>query len=147
MKAYFSELFVGAWSLILGLKVTIKAFFGPVVTYQYPRTKLEVAPAFRNHIELIYDAQKEGHRCITCGSCMRECPSDCIIVEGEKQEGVKGKVLTNFQLDFTKCSLCGTCVEVCPTTALDYSDNYELAGYQRSDFYFDLLKRVQEQQK
>jgi NADH-quinone oxidoreductase subunit I len=77
---------------------------------------------------------------------MRECPSDCIVVDGEKREGVKGKYLTIFTLDFTKCSLCGACVEVCPTKALDYSDDYELAGFTRDEFYYDLLKRVEERE-
>ena len=138
MKSYFSELFRGAWSLILGLKVTIKALFSPIVTYQYPREKLEVPPNYRGHIDLV--------KCITCGSCMRDCPSDCIVVDGEKREGVKGKVLTIFTLDFTKCSLCGACVEVCPTKALDYCNDYELAGFTREEFYYDLLKRVEERE-
>ncbi len=144
MKSYFSELFTGAWSLIVGLKVTIKALFSPIVTVQYPREKMEITPNYRGHIDLINDPETGKHRCITCGSCMRECPSDCIFLDGEKREGVKGKALTIFTLDFTKCSLCGACVEVCPTKALDYSDEYELVGVTREEFHFDILKRVEE---
>jgi NADH-quinone oxidoreductase subunit I len=139
MKSYFSELFTGAWSLIIGLKVTIKAMFRPIVTVQYPREKLEITPNYRGHIDLVKDEESGSHKCITCGSCMRECPSDCIVVEG-----VKGKALTVFTLDFTKCSLCGACVEVCPTDALDYSNDYELAGFTREEFHFDILKRLEE---
>ncbi|SDE50020.1 NuoI/complex I 23 kDa subunit family protein [Desulfuromonas thiophila] len=146
MKAYFTDLFTGAWSLIVGLKVTFKALISPVVTVQYPRVKNEVTPNYRGHIDLVKDAETGSHRCITCGSCMRECPSGCIVVDGEKREGVKGKALTVFTLDFTKCSLCGACVEVCPTQALDYSQEYELAGSAREDFYYDLLKRVEERE-
>ena len=146
MKSYFSELFTGAWSLIVGLKVTIKALFTPIVTVQYPREKIVVTPNYRGHIDLIKDAETGTHKCITCGSCMRECPSACIIVDGEKREGVKGKYLTTFSLDFTKCSLCGACVEVCPTKALDYSNDYELAGFTRNEFNYDHLKRVEERE-
>ncbi len=146
MKAYFSVLFTGGRSLILGLKVTIKAMFSPIVTVQYPREKLEITSNYRGHIDLIKFEETGSHKCISCGSCMRECPSNCIVVEGEKREGVKGKVLTVFTLDFTKCSLCGACVEVCPTNALDYSNEYELAGTAREDFYFDILKRVEERE-
>jgi NADH-quinone oxidoreductase subunit I len=144
MKAYFSELFTGAWSLIVGMKVTIKALFSPVVTVQYPRQKIEVTPNYRGHIDLIKDPETGTHKCITCGSCMRECPSDCIVVEGEKREGVKGKVLTLFTLDYTKCSHCGACVEVCPTDALEYCNDYEVAGSAREDFHYDLIKRLEE---
>jgi len=146
MKAYFSELFTGGWSLIVGLKITLKALFTPIVTVQYPREKMVITPNYRGHIDLVKFADTGTHKCITCGSCMRDCPSDCIVVEGEKREGVKGKYLTVFTLDFTKCSLCGACVEVCPTKALDYSNEYELAGFSREDYYFDLLKRVEERE-
>jgi NADH-quinone oxidoreductase subunit I len=144
MKSYFSDLFTGAWSLILGLKVTIKTLFSPIVTVQYPREKLEITPNYRGHIDLIKNPETGMHNCISCGSCMRECPSNCIVVVGEKREGVKGKVLTEFTLNFTTCSLCGGCVEVCPTNALEYSNEYELAGFARENFYFDILKRVEE---
>nr|WP_320049473.1 NADH-quinone oxidoreductase subunit I [uncultured Desulfuromonas sp.] len=146
MKAYFSELFTGGWSLIVGLKVTLKALFSPTVTTHYPRQKIEVTPNYRGHIDLVKDSETGTHKCITCGSCQRECPSDCIVVDGEKREGVKGKVLTTFTLDFTKCSLCGACVEVCPTEALDYSNDYELAGFTREEFHFDILKRLEERE-
>ncbi len=146
MKSYFSKLFTGAWSLILGLRVTIKAMFSPIVTVQYPREKLEITPNYRGHIDLVKDAETGTHKCISCGTCQRECPSDCIVVVGEKREGVKGKVLTTFTLDFTKCSLCGACVEACPTKALDYSNDYELAGTARQEFYFNILKRLEERE-
>lgn len=146
MKSYFSVIFTGAWSLITGLKVTIKALFTPIVTVQYPREKLVITPNYRGHIDLIKFEDTGSHKCITCGSCQRECPSDCIVVNGEKREGVKGKVLTEFTLDFTKCSLCGACVEVCPTDALDYSNEYELAGTTREEFHYDILKRVEERE-
>jgi NADH-quinone oxidoreductase subunit I len=59
---------------------------------------------------------------------------------------VKGLVLVTYTLDFTKCSLCGTCVEVCPTAALEYSQEYELAGFTSDEFRFDLLKRLEERE-
>lgn len=146
MKSYFSELFRGAWSLIIGMKVTIKTLFSRNFTVHYPREKIEVTPNYRGHIYLLKDEETGKHKCITCGACMRDCPSDCIVVDGEKREGVRGKALTVFTLDFTLCSLCGACVEVCPTDALDYSNEYELAGFTREEFFFDLLKKVEEQE-
>jgi NADH-quinone oxidoreductase chain I len=145
MKDYFAVIFTGGKSLIVGMIITLREFFRPVVTVQYPREKLVVTPNYRGHTYLIRDDEKPGnHRCITCGMCQRECPSNCISLGGEKREGVKGLVLTDYKLDFTKCSLCGTCVEVCPTAALDFSQEYRAVGFRREDFHYDLLRMVEE---
>ena len=146
MNHYFSEIFTGGKSLLEGLGVTFKALISPVVTVQYPREKIDISPNMRGHIDLIKDLESKNglHRCISCGLCARNCPCSCIAVKGEKQEGVKGKVLIIFTLDFSKCSLCGLCVESCPASAIDFSDEYELAAFSREAFHFDLLKRVQQ---
>jgi len=146
MNHYFSEIFTGGKSLLEGLGVTFKALISPVVTVQYPREKIDISPNMRGHIDLIKDLESKNglHRCIVCGLCMKNCPCSAIVVKGEKQEGVKGKVLTIFNLDYSKCSLCGLCVESCKAKAIDFSDEYEIAAFSRDAFHFDLLKRVQQ---
>ena len=146
MSGYFKELVVGGKSLIVGLGVTLKAFFQPIVTTQYPREKIDITPNYRGHIDLIKDSKTGTYRCISCGMCARECPSGCITVKGKKVEGQKKKALAVFTLDFTKCSLCGICVETCPADAIDFSNDYELAGFTKEEFYFDLLKRLKERE-
>jgi NADH-quinone oxidoreductase subunit I len=143
MVAYFSEIFSGLWSLILGLSVTFVEFFKPTVTVQYPYQTLKMTERYRGHIELI--ANEEGKpNCISCMMCQRTCPSGCISLAGEKVEGQKKKMLTKYVLDFTKCSLCGSCVESCKFNAIEYSKEYNLASTRREDFIFDLLKRLEE---
>ena len=105
--AYFSELYTGTRSLFVGLSITIKEFFKQKVTLQYPHEYVEMTPRFRGHIELVKNEETGLSKCIVCGMCQRSCPSGCITLAGEKREGVKGKVLTQYTLDFTKCSLCG----------------------------------------
>jgi NADH-quinone oxidoreductase subunit I len=144
IKEYFSELFVGGKSLLLGLGVTFKAFLQPVVTVQYPRETIAITPNYRGHIELKRDPKSGECPCIVCGMCARACPSGCITVDGEKKEGEKGKTLTVFTLDFTRCSLCGTCVETCPRGAIDFSQDYNIAGFTREEFHYDLIKRLKE---
>ena len=135
------EVIKGAWSLILGMAVTIKAFFSPVVTCQYPRETLRISPRFRGHIKLVEDEETGRPKCIACGVCARSCPSESIKeVEGEKREGEKKKSVTKFILDFTTCSQCGICVEICPTGAITFSADYNLAGFSKEDFYFDLVE-------
>jgi NADH-quinone oxidoreductase subunit I len=144
MKEYFNLLFIGAKSLLIGLGVTFRALLSPTVTVHYPRHKIAITPNFRGHTMLVRDSETGSHRCIVCMMCDQDCPSNCITVVGEKREGEKRKTLTSYSLDFTKCSLCGICVEVCPTQALDFSDEYELAGFTREEYHYDLLRRLEE---
>ena len=139
----------GTASLILGLGVTIKAFFQPVVTSQYPRELIDIAPRFRGHTKLVADKENpEKNACIACGICARNCPSQSIgKIEGEKREGEKRKTATEYILDFTTCSQCGICVETCPADALDFSDDFNPAGFKRADFYYDLVKEFENRKK
>jgi NADH-quinone oxidoreductase subunit I len=116
----------------------------PVVTLQYPHEHLEMTPRFRGHIELIPNEETGEPKCIVCGMCQKGCPSGCISLAGEKREGVKGKVLTKYILNFTTCSLCGQCVESCKFGAIRFSKDYNLASPRKEDFIFDLIKRLKE---
>ena len=144
MIDYFKEIFSGLWSLFTGMGITIRYFFEPVVTVQYPHETLTMPPRFRGHIELVKDEESGESKCIVCGMCQKSCPSDCISVAGEKPEGAKRKVLTKYILDFTKCSLCGLCVESCKPEAITFSRDYNLAGTDKNAYIFDLKQRMEE---
>jgi NADH-quinone oxidoreductase chain I len=146
MSGYFKELYDGGKSLLVGLGITFKYMIQPVVTLQYPHQTVAMPPRFRGHIDLVVD-EEGNNKCIVCGMCQRNCPSNCISLTGEKPEGGKKKELTGYRLDFTTCSLCGICVESCPTDALLFSKAYNLAGYSKEEYIFDLLKRSKERQK
>jgi len=144
MSKYLKEIVTGTWSLFVGLAITIKYFFKPVVTLQYPHQTVKMTPLYRGHIDLLWDDAKGGTRCIVCGSCQKACPSNCITVSGIKLEGAKQRTLTTFILDFTKCSLCGLCVESCAPNAIGFSKEYNLSGSKTEEFIFDLKKRLEE---
>ncbi len=146
MVAYFSAIYNGLISLFIGMGVTWKEFFKPVVTVQYPYETLTMTERYRGHIELIAN-DEGGSNCVACGLCERACPSDCISLAGKKPEGAKKKVLTKYVLDFTICSLCGSCVESCNFNALRFSKEYNLASTRKEDFIFDLLQRLEDQNK
>lgn len=143
MVTYFRDIFQGLWSLFVGLGITFKEFFKPVVTMPYPYETLKMPERYRGHVELIEDEEGKA-KCIVCMACQRACPSDCISLDGEKPEGAKKKVLTSYTLDFTRCSLCGSCVEACNFDALEFSKEYNLASTRKEDYHFDLLKRLED---
>ncbi len=150
MSAGFITGFIrGTASLIAGLGVTLRAFFQPAVTSQYPRELIAISPRFRGHTKLLAEeGNPEKNKCTACQICVKSCPSHSIQrVEGEKKEGEKKKTATEYLLDFTTCSQCGICVEVCPFDALAFSHDYNLTGYKREDCNFDLVKELVKRNK
>jgi NADH-quinone oxidoreductase subunit I len=149
MGGYFSEIFNGSKSLLIGMGITFREFFKPTVTVQYPYQTIKMSARFRGHTELIADEEGKP-KCVVCGLCERACPSGCITlgsitvdieVDGKVK---KKKVLSKYELDFTKCSLCGQCVENCNFGALEFSKEYNLASTRKEDFHFNLLQRLEE---
>lgn len=54
-------------------------------------------------------------RCISCGMCMRKCPTDAIcVVKDEK----------TWSIDRLKCVVCNCCVEQCPVHCLTMETGY-----------------------
>ena len=147
MKNRLKEVATGLASLFTGMRLTIDQFFKKDVTVQYPHQSLEMPARFRGHIELVLDEETGKAACIACKLCEKACPSDCIQVDGIKPEGRGKKVVTEYQLDFTRCSLCAACVEACKTEAIRFSREYNLAGRNKEDFHLDLLKRLEAQSK
>lgn len=144
---YFKEIFDGSKSLAVGMGITLKYFFKPVVTMQYPMETVAMSGRYRGHIELLADEETGEAKCVVCGMCQKACPSGCITVAGKKVEGAKGKKLTLYRLDFTHCSLCGSCVESCKFGAIDFSKAYNLAGRDKNAFIYDLKKRLEEKRE
>ncbi|MFA5263666.1 MAG: NADH-quinone oxidoreductase subunit I [Opitutaceae bacterium] len=139
------EIFSGAWSLIVGMRLTLIEFFKPTITVQYPHQTLPMTARYRGHIELTRDPVTGKALCTACKLCERACPSDCILVDGVKLEGEKKKSVTEYHLDFTRCSLCGACVEVCPSDAIQFTKRYNLASATNSYNNMDLVQRFKDQ--
>jgi NADH-quinone oxidoreductase subunit I len=141
---YWKEIVEGGWSLVEGMRVTVRRLWRPVVTVQYPRKQLNLSPAYRGHIELRLFADTGTHKCIACGACQRVCPSHVIRVQGIKPHMKSPKKATHYFIDFSRCSLCGLCVETCPTQTLQYSREYELEGDSRWSSVVDLIARQEQ---
>jgi formate hydrogenlyase subunit 6/NADH:ubiquinone oxidoreductase subunit I len=68
-------------------------------------------------------------------------------MEGIKVPGSKQKVPAKYVHEYYYCSLCGLCTEVCPTTALEFSKEYQMAGFRREDAVIDHLALLQKRQR
>lgn len=170
MRQEVQKAATGLWSLAIGLGVTFRAFVRPQITVHYPRATIEDAnlQTFHGHVELVgKDTDPAMPRCISCGMCAMNCPSACLTVVKQKapkptpeqkkamdeaqERGEKVKKPTapknpaKFTYDFSLCSLCGTCIESCPANSLRFSTQMYEAGFERSDFHYDLLNRLRQQ--
>ena len=148
MVSLVKEVVGGFASLLVGMSITLRQFFRPSVTVHYPHKSLNIPERFRGHIQFKPDPETGDSTCVACDLCVKACPSDCIVVEGEKKEGAKRKSVTLFELDYTKCSLCGACVEVCPVDALEYSKAFNLASTDKQRYHLmDLVDQLEDRRK
>jgi NADH-quinone oxidoreductase subunit I len=144
MWSYLEKIFSGAWSLAVGMWITLGFCIRRPVTVSYPRTALPIPPRYRGHVKLIANRETGAPNCVVCMACQKACPSFCLKVDGHKPEGSPKKNPTLFVLDFTTCSLCGLCVESCRFDALTFSKEYNLASFRKEDYVMDLLAGLTE---
>jgi len=69
-------------------------------------------------------------RCIGCGLCSHICPSGAVEMIGK---GLKAVIRHHVD----RCMFCGQCAESCPRGAITMTNEYELAGYDRSRMVYE----------
>lgn len=132
---YFKSVGQGVKSLLTGMGVTAKEFVTPKITEQYPenRATLQIADRFRAELTLKYD--EEGrHKCIGCGICEMNCPNGTITLQTkmvELPDGKKKRKLDKYLYDLGSCTFCMLCVTTCPQDALEFSNDFEQAVFER----------------
>ena len=75
--------------------------------------------------------------------CETICPSQCITIETSEQNNHKS--IDVFDIDLSRCVFCGFCEEVCPCAAIVMTSVYELATYDKNDFYLTKERLVANQ--
>ena len=127
--------------IISGLLLTLKYFFKPKVTINYPFEKGALSSRFRGeHVLRRYESGEE--RCIACKLCEAVCPAQAIIIEAEPREDGSRRT-TRYDIDMTKCIYCGYCQESCPVDAIVEGPNYEFATETREELIYDKEKLLE----
>ena len=141
VKQYFKDIYLGVWTVLIGMKITFKHLFTPAVTIQYPDVKLKLPERTRNRLYVNIDD------CIGCDQCSIACPVSCIDIEtvksmptddlGTTSGGQKKRLyVTKFIIDIAKCCYCGLCVPPCPTDCIYMTNVYEFSEYDRNNLLF-----------
>jgi len=112
--------------IMKGMILTLRYFFRPKVTINYPYEKNPLSPRLRmEHALRRYPNGEE--RCIACKLCEAICPAQAITIEATPRESDGSRRTTRYDIDMVKCIYCGMCEEACPVDAIVLGPNYEFA--------------------
>ena len=126
------------WELVKGHALTLKYFFKPKATINYPFEKNPLSPRFRGeHALRRYPNGEE--RCIACKLCEAVCPALAITIEAEPREDGSRRT-TRYDIDMVKCIYCGLCQEACPVDAIVETPNLEFSTETREELLYDKQK-------
>ena len=121
--------------IISGMSLTLRYFFKPKATLNYPYEKGPLSPRFRCEHALRRYANGE-ERCIACKLCEAICPAQAITIESEPRADGSRRT-TRYDIDMTKCIYCGYCEEACPVDAIVEGPNFEFATETREELFYD----------
>ena len=122
--------------------MSMRYFFAPKATINYPFEKNPQSPRFRGeHALRRYPNGEE--RCIACKLCEAVCPALAITIESDVRDDGSRRT-TRYDIDLTKCIFCGFCEESCPVDSIVETHILEYHGEKRGDLYFtkDMLLAV-----
>ena len=120
-----------------GLRITLRHFFKPYETLQYPEERPAIPPGYRGVPTLVMDPNGR-EKCVSCQLCEFVCPPKAIritpgaIPAGTPNEAVE-KAPQAFDIDMLRCIYCGLCEEVCPEEAIFLQNQYSMSGYSRAE--------------
>ena len=121
------------WEFVKAHALTLKYFFKPKATINYPFEKNPLSPRFRGeHALRRYPNGEE--RCIACKLCEAVCPALAIHIESEQRADGTRRT-TRYDIDLVKCIFCGFCEEACPVDAIVETSILEYHGEKRGDLY------------
>ncbi|MFW5514246.1 MAG: 4Fe-4S dicluster domain-containing protein [Prevotella sp.] len=160
-QSYFGEIGSAMKTLATGLKTTWKEYFVKKSTEQYPenrKTTLHVSARHRGRLvfKRVEDpndpqAVKRGlkvgdYKCTACTMCEKACPNGTIKIashmEADPESGKKSKKLDDYHYDLGVCMFCELCVNACNFDAIQFTNDFENAVFDRSKLVLHLDKEV-----
>lgn len=148
-----------------GFFVTLRQFFRPTVTVEYPDAMRDLSPRFRGAVGLLPHPETGREKCVGCGLCPQICPVDCItigVIEDDRPaadhrdewhpfehyylkgldplDGKARQISYYYEINETRCLYCGLCVEVCPVEAIIMSHHFEMATDNRGETIYEKEK-------
>ena len=132
-----------------GLKVTMKEYFTPKSTEQYPenrKTTLHVAKRHRARLVMLRDAEG-ALKCTACTLCEKTCPNGTIKIKTEMvttDDGKKKRKLVDYQYDLGDCMFCQLCVNACNFGAIEFTNDFENSTFSRDALVLHLDKETYE---
>ncbi len=128
--------------LLGGMWTTLKFFFRPKATINYPHEKAPLSPRFKGeHALRRYPNGEE--RCIACKLCEAICPAQAITIEAGPRRNDGTRRTTRYDIDMVKCIYCGMCQEACPVDAIVEGPNFEFSVETREELYYDKAKLLE----
>ena len=122
--------------IISGLYITIKNFFAPKITLEYPDQRPVLPTGYRGAPVLVKDSQGRP-KCVSCQLCEFVCPSKAIRVTPsqlpeDSEYSFIEKGPSEFKIDMSRCIFCGMCQEACPEQAIVMSLDFSINSYTRA---------------
>ena len=136
LKSWIIRIYMGAYSILKGFKVTFKNIFRKSVTLNYPIDKKPMSSRYRGMVDL------EPPKCVICYQCIKICPTAALDLGHKVLEDNKTKNITKFVYNAELCCFCGLCEEICPTDAIYLNKMYEVSYFQHKDVInIDLMSK------
>ncbi len=133
--------------IMKGMGITLRHFFRPKATIQYPEQKREFSPVYRGRHILMRD-ENGAERCTACGLCALSCPAEAItMTSAERKPGDEKlyreeKYADTYEINMLRCIFCGLCEEACPKEAIFLTQDIAPADYIREGFIYGKDKLV-----
>ena len=144
-KTYFGGIAEGLKTLATGMKITWKEYFTPKSTEQYPenrKTTLHVAKRHRGRLVMLRN-EEGAVKCTACTLCEKTCPNGTIKITSQMvttEDGKKKRQLVDYQYDLGDCMFCQLCVNACNFGAIEFTNDFENATFERDSLVLHLDK-------
>jgi NADH-quinone oxidoreductase subunit I len=137
--SFWERLYLPA--IFRGLRVTMKHFFGPRWTIQYPNVRPDVSPRFRG-LHVLKRDEDGRERCTACYLCAYVCPANAIHIEAaeatpeDRECYAEEKYAKVYEINMLRCIFCGFCEEACPSGAVYLEGEWEMSDFNLEHFIY-----------